>query len=150
VNDQIEHPSTRTLGRRAVVRTAAHAAWAVPAIQLVTSVDANAAVCSANTSAPTHYTVTGSTTTDGVVSFTAHGRYTVTNSGKAGTAILIIAVSGITLSTAPVISGWTPPVLVSAGRWRYTAAIGACGSLAANFDKSVVSLLGSWTATVTP
>jgi hypothetical protein len=154
MNDQIEHPSTRTLGRRAVVRTAAHAAWAVPAIQLVTSVSADAAVCSANTSAPADFTVTGSASKTGLLTTTVTGTYNVTNAGKAGNASLTLAVLGLGISlNGPVIAGWSAPQRVGLlNTFTYVKAITACAAAPANFSFTYAGApaLTTINVTVTP
>jgi hypothetical protein len=123
VNDQIQS-TEKHVGRRAVVRTAAHAAWAVPAIQIATSVSANAAVCSANTSAPAHFTVAGGTTTNKKV-YT--GTYTVANTGKLGVATATITVAGaVAAGGAPAPSGWT--ATNAASPFTFTRSISACAT----------------------
>jgi hypothetical protein len=147
MTEQVDKSDAR-LGRRAVVRTAAHAAWAVPAIQIATSVSASAAVCSATTTAPAKFAVTGSTTQ---VILTAQGRYNVTNSGKAGTAQLTLTASGVALNlTAPSVGGWAFASR-SGNTFIYTKLIGACGVTTANFDLLLsAGLFPTWTATVSP
>jgi hypothetical protein len=147
MTEQVKQSDAR-LGRRAVVRTAAHAAWAVPAIQFATAVDANAATCSATTTAPAKFAVTGSTSQ---VILTAQGRYNVTNSGKQGTAQLTLTATGVALNlTRPDVVGWTF-VSRSGNTFIYTKVIAACGVTTANFDLLLsVGLLPTWTATVTP
>jgi hypothetical protein len=147
MTEQVEQSDAR-LGRRAVVRTAAHAAWAVPAIQFATTVSASAAVCSASTTAAAHFTVTGSTTQ---VVLTARGRYNVTNSGKQGTAQLTLTATGVAINlTPPSVGGWGF-VSRSGNTFSYSKLVAACGVTTANFDLLLsVGLFPVWTAIVTP
>ncbi|RJS45384.1 hypothetical protein [Nocardioides cavernaquae] len=150
MTEQVKQSGAR-LGRRAVVHTAAHAAWAVPAIQFATAVDASAATCSAATTAPADFTATGSTVKTGLTTTTATGTYSVTNAGKAGNATLTLAVGGLSFSlTGPSISGWTGPVRVGlTNTFTYVKAIGACALAPANFSFTYLGAPGLSTVTVT-
>lgn len=174
MTEQVKQSGAR-LGRRAVLYTAAHAAWAVPAIQFATAVDANAATCSAATTAPTDASFVSSTVSQSRVAigiigvsltgwrWTATGNHTVTNSGSQGTATMTITLAGSGTSNvqAPTVaSGWTTPSKVgSTNSWTTSRVIPACAvSVDASFSLryDVSSLLGvdtnsrPVTVTVTP
>jgi len=161
MNDQLER-TAKHVGRRAVVRTAAHAAWAVPAIQIATSVSANAAVCSANTSALADFTITsGGVNYTGNTMKVAHGVYYFKNDGKAGSAILRIQLNQATVVTAPAVTSesggttWSAATAVpnTPNAWTYTRSIGACATGSqAIFAKNGFSAdnMPTWTVTVSP
>jgi hypothetical protein len=133
MTDQLES-TEKHVGRRAVVRTAAHAAWAIPAIQVATTVSANAAVCSATTTAPASFVVTqNSKTVGGTSNKTVTADYSVANSGKQGTASVTITTTGGKVDVAPAPSGWaavgsTGTANDATRSWTFSHVVTACAT----------------------
>jgi hypothetical protein len=126
MTDQVEI-TEKHVGRRAVVRTAAHAAWAIPAIQIATTVSAHAATCSGgqatNISIDSPGTLAFGKGNDSKKFTKTHS---VTNLGGAGTATLRVTPSAALKSgTAPTVAdvSW---VRSGSGPWDFQRVIGDC------------------------
>jgi hypothetical protein len=127
----------RRVGRRAVVRTAAHAAWAIPAVQIATSVAANA-VCASGVVTLKSIGIAGSavkTTPAPLLPLNKHvkGSYVVTNKDSVAALVtLTIQLMDFAIfPTAPAIVGWNGPTTTGKGNsrnWKYTQTVSPCGA----------------------
>lgn len=120
MTDQVE--ITKHVDRRAIVRTAAHAAWAIPAIQIATTVSASAATCSGGTQ-PTAFSMTGNSVKSATDNKVWTGTYVVTNTGASDTATVQVTASGGAVATPPSASGWAR---TGTGPWLFSKVFGDC------------------------
>lgn len=126
MTDQLES-TEKHVGRRAVVRTAAHAAWAIPAIQVATTVSANAATCSGGQ--PTNLSISAGSLTFGSGSDSKKFTKTcsVTNMGGGGSAIVRVTPSqALKAGTAPVATDASWIRSGTGPSWNFTKVIGSC------------------------
>lgn len=142
--------------RRAMLKVGAHAAWAVPAIQIAAATPAFAA-------SPTHAAVlsfTGDITRNGS---NGHAKLTLQNTGNGGVVDPTVTISGAGVDfTKPITTtsaGWTPSVGAASVTFTHTGTLAATSSLpvfiefsvanASNSAANVVSVAATGTKAVT-
>lgn len=123
-NQQSVEPRTEPLvGRRAITRTVAHAAWALPAIQIAAAAPAYAAT-STTTGIQNPNVSLSQDTTNGATKTPGASGITVTNPGPnplaANTVLLTLTINGGNANTV-----WgSPTVSPSTSNWVYLSGVG--------------------------